>query len=473
MTPWPGRSRPTVKCRRAFETDLTAFVLDQEEARFAGFRAHYPDCADCAAEVEVWCELEEQLRTPGGARLVAHPEPALLLRLEEDPRSLAVAEVRSLKEHLADCASCRDELTSLRAFDFAALESTAWVKKPADRLRPTWRETAGRIAGRTRALVLHPAFGYGLVVILLIPAVFRLTEQRVLTRDRAEPGSMLLADKAKTMRVEPTVPVAQPTLLAPSTDAAPGIARVARGEDDRPPVELPAPERAAMARQVMGEAGTSEGGTAAPVDGRVRFSAAAPTEPVRTARAEPDVAAVASPMKDEVAEERILAPKPAGRGIVAAMSTDSDSHAAAVAPSPSRAVQPPSVRTAPMMENLYGGLALQSRAWQAPDRALSPDIWLLRDRSSELAAARAARGLKLRVPLPPERDRAEHYTVAVAEVDGEREIRQAFAVTKTSEHLDVVVPPNWLRTGKYRIDLLPVRVGRTEDRTHRYELAVR
>jgi len=137
-------------CRETETLDLAAFLARGTAPEFAAFRAHYPRCADCAAEVRAWTELHAALSASG------HPSPDTLLRYEDG--RLAEAGRGAVATHLAACAPCRDELRALGTFDReaaraarpAAVEPRRWLRLPE------W--------GR---LVLHPALAYGLVLALL------------------------------------------------------------------------------------------------------------------------------------------------------------------------------------------------------------------------------------------------------------------------------------------------------------------
>lgn len=144
-------------CRRTQDVDLASFLAEPRADEFAEFRAHYPVCADCAAEVRAWTELHLQLRDPE-----AHPEPRLLLAWQDEPASLAPERRSALARHLEACASCRDELRALRAFDPAA--AAAAVAAPGDAVLE-------RIGAIVRRILWQPALAYALVLLLLIPLV--------------------------------------------------------------------------------------------------------------------------------------------------------------------------------------------------------------------------------------------------------------------------------------------------------------
>jgi len=143
-----------MSCRRAFNLDLADFVAGSTRPEWAEFRAHYARCAECSAEVRAWTELHLLLQPPA-----AHPAEELLLRFETEPGRLPAAERRAVEEHLARCPSCNDELAALRRFDFTALEPKV-AASPA----PSFAEWL-------RRLVLHPAFAYAIVLLLLYPAL--------------------------------------------------------------------------------------------------------------------------------------------------------------------------------------------------------------------------------------------------------------------------------------------------------------
>src|SRR5438132_3213624 len=143
-----------MSCLRAFDVDLADFVASSARPEWAEFRAHYARCAECSAEVRAWTELHLLLQPPA-----AHPAEELLLRFETERDRLPAAERRAVEEHLARCPSCKDELAALRRFDFASLEARAAASPPAS------------FAALLRRLVLHPAFAYAIVLLLLYPAL--------------------------------------------------------------------------------------------------------------------------------------------------------------------------------------------------------------------------------------------------------------------------------------------------------------
>jgi hypothetical protein len=170
-----------VSCRRAYEIDIAAYLADPRAAEHADFRAHYPACAACAAEVRAWTELATRL----GAH-APHPEPALLLRYEEAPAGLDAAAREAMRAHLAGCASCRDELAGLRNF------ASALAAQPAS-TRPV--RTRGGFAAALRGLLWQPAFAYIVLFAVAAPLVYLLMtrepriEQRLARLEARPPAS--------------------------------------------------------------------------------------------------------------------------------------------------------------------------------------------------------------------------------------------------------------------------------------------
>src|SRR5437879_9897498 len=215
-----ARGRPTdgstMSCRRAFDLDLADFVAGSARPEWAEFRAHYARCAECSAEVRAWTELHLLLQAPA-----AHPAEELLLRFETEPGRLPVDERRAVEEHLGRCPSCNDELAALRRFDFTALEPRA-AAAPAP--SPSFAE-------RLRRLVLHPAFAYAIVLLLLYPAL----EGRLPSRGQqaAREDRQAVADR----------PAGAPAARQPERERA-APANLARSENDvlmRARKETPAP----------------------------------------------------------------------------------------------------------------------------------------------------------------------------------------------------------------------------------------
>jgi hypothetical protein len=188
-----------VSCGRAYEVDIAAYLSDPRAAEQAEFRAHYPTCAVCAAEVRAWTELAVRLGAGG-----QHPEPALLLRYEDARDQLDAAARDALRAHLAGCASCRDELVGLRTF--------------APALAPQPAETRSSFGTALRGLLWQPAFAYAVLFAVVAPLAYLQVTREPVELPPAKPG------------------VAAPTLPAPQT-AAPPVPSAPPGSLDRERLE--------------------------------------------------------------------------------------------------------------------------------------------------------------------------------------------------------------------------------------------
>lgn len=221
-----------MSCQRVQEIDLTGFLASPRDAEFASFREHYPMCRECAAEVRAWTELEIVLRGPA-----EHPAPELLLRFEDEPMTLAAERRAEVDRHLAGCASCRDELSSLRAFQPAA--STAPVREHA-------LPGLGELLAALRRWLWQPALAYALVLLLLVPLVAdrwgALEEAALEPAAPALGKSLALGDRKRDL--ERADADEQRMAEAP----APELERLLLAEEAREPEPAPALHRAAGAK---------------------------------------------------------------------------------------------------------------------------------------------------------------------------------------------------------------------------------
>lgn len=215
-----------MKCRRAFDADLTAVV--RGESADAGFAEHLVTCADCAAEVRVWEELDALLRA-GAPSGTDHPEPETLAAFVDAPAMLAAAARVSLEGHLAACRICADEVESLRRFDQIG---TAAAIPPREE-NPV--EAAAPRSGIARVL-WHPAFAYALVAVLLVP----LVRQQI----AHGPEASRIAATPK----EAEAPVAQPAAPPPPPGRAEQVAKNAAPAEG-PPVLADRPVGQMMERR--------------------------------------------------------------------------------------------------------------------------------------------------------------------------------------------------------------------------------
>jgi hypothetical protein len=209
-------------CGKSLEIEFTEFLADPRAAAFAAFRAHYPRCAECAAEVRAWTELHGRLSA-------AHPDPEQLARYE----NLAPEERAPLDRHLAGCSSCREELAGLAAFDPQRLAAATAPALPAGRKSGPGLGEALAWIGR---LLWHPAFAYAMAGLLLFPLIYRSVD----TSLEVPGGSLLLGEEIKSA-VRPVAPRPSAKRRAPGRRADARFARsapVAPVEEDR---EVPEP----------------------------------------------------------------------------------------------------------------------------------------------------------------------------------------------------------------------------------------
>ncbi len=145
-----------MSCRRAYDIDLAAFVAEPHAPELAEFVEHYPRCAECAAEVRVWTEVHLALAG-------LHPDPAELLAyhdgaLGDDARA-------RLARHLATCPACAEELRALGRFDATRPGAVTTTPAPRPGVAP--------VTARIGRLLWHPAVGYTLALLLLVPLLAR------------------------------------------------------------------------------------------------------------------------------------------------------------------------------------------------------------------------------------------------------------------------------------------------------------
>ena len=270
-----------MSCRRAFDLDLADFVTGSARPEWAEFRAHYARCAECSAEVRAWTELHLLLQPPA-----AHPTEELLLRFETERDRLPAAERRAVQEHLAHCVSCNDELGALRRFDFTALEPKA-AASPA----PSFAE-------RLRRLVLHPAFAYAIVLLLLYPALEgRLPSPgRQAAREDRQAVADRPAGKSAPAAREKAAPAAPADLARSENDAvmharretpAPALGgRLQAGAKPAPTAEPLADEKARVDSESAAEKAPRDGATRAATPeppGWKAIAVSAPGAPVEVA----------------------------------------------------------------------------------------------------------------------------------------------------------------------------------------------
>jgi hypothetical protein len=395
-----------VSCRRAFEIDLAAFLAEPARPEHADFRGHYPRCAACAEEVRAWTELEASLHAFGAA----HPEPAALLRFEERAADLAAQERARIESHLARCASCRDELRSLRAFPF---ESTAATGGSSRRSRPPARRS--RI-GRVRSLVLHPAFAYAVVVLLAWPAaqsLLRPAARDAVVAEAAKPAPpsadvALVDERAKQEKLR-AERLEQREVLA-SLREAPATATAAA-----PPAAPPAPAPVRRDAPARPEA-KSEPGSAAP------------------GRTESPIVSFEAPAAELADSPVVQKERPSGYGLAAESS-------------------------APM-------LAPAQRASRALEQARARAAGLTAPGEGEAESAPA----RLRIELPAELRAERELLVRVRDSSRLRELRERVQPQRGAQWIEISLPDDWPPETRFEIELRGASSAADPERVFRQTL---
>jgi hypothetical protein len=374
-------------CRRAFEIDLAGFLRDPGSAEFAGFRAHYPRCADCSAEVRIWTELHLQLQSGGAVAEAFHPAEELLLQFEERPDALDAAQRATVERHLAQCRSCRDELRVLRSFEFGNLE------RPAPVRAQRWRQRIADVPSWIRGVVLHPAFAYALVLLLLYPtAVKHLAPPESLPRSPAVRGA---------------------------------------GEPESE-VAAPATEQVAKRAEASGERAADYG---------AEVTTAANLQGERSALRSSDAAAARAALPQAV-------PEPAG-----ASKGAGDARGATLGSIGGRAraqrAEWPVLTLQPETETGQGQIPAPRRELPGSTRhALEAE----RLPAATVAGESIVGGLVLRVPVQTGTAAGTALEVRVFDPGGRREIRERRTAGKTP-YCNVRVPAAWLSPGRYQVEL--------------------
>ena len=189
------------KCHKAQEIDLALFLLEPYGSDWQAFRAHYPHCATCSAEVQKWTSLELGLRTLGNVGDNGHPSADTLVAFQQKSPHLVPEEQFKIETHLRSCAACRDEIKMLDSFDFSHVSQWLTDTKVvvSTEVRESW---STRVWNALRPLFLHPAFAAGLVLLLSVPFI---RSYYLSSLDQAP----LSSDLARTSAPAPAVGAAQ------------------------------------------------------------------------------------------------------------------------------------------------------------------------------------------------------------------------------------------------------------------------
>jgi len=170
------------RCQRASEVDLVAFLDAPRSPEWEEFQAHTEQCAECGRAVAELGQVQEGLRTLGKSGLLDHPSETRLMTYWRSPQRLPEAERRSIQEHLSNCRECIGDLASVEGFAVQRArgeQADASVAKVASDTATGARVRQSLVAGLARRIprvVLHPAFGYAVALLLAIPALRYFTQ---------------------------------------------------------------------------------------------------------------------------------------------------------------------------------------------------------------------------------------------------------------------------------------------------------
>lgn len=470
-------------CRRAFEIELGAFLRDPRRPEWDEFRAHYPRCAACAAEVRAHTEVALLLAP-------AHPDPERLLLLEDEPAALDAGERATLENHVAGCVTCRDELAALRHFAPApALVAAAAApqREAASLLRvvetsPQRAAAAGppraatsprrRPLARIGRLLWQPGVAWAAVLVLAMYSTLGPDTRSLFERTIPQTAEMSAPPPRRARRVAPApVPPAARGKTAESRPPAATESAVPPVAPAPPPSERPAPSRGADVAAGTGAAAQtkrplaqrpqqSEGkktrsddraaelgkDEAAPSEQQPRFA-----EEGRLARQPHDDEAAAAKslgsLADSVAKEDGVAPierdeqqPPSSRGAAAPRAEQPPSPRTAAAPRAEPAAPPPPP-PAPALEAKGKLSAL------ATSQRLAADAEAPTSTATLVPTADGLAKLELVVPnLPNEVD------VELRTSDGRRRLTER-ATRSAPSTLSISLPADWLGAGPYDVDI--------------------
>lgn len=388
-----------MKCDRSTDLDVAAFLAGESSPGVEEFRAHYPSCPECSAAVRAWMTLHGDLDPQPPLR--QHPSEELLLHFESEPDEMSAVARSSVETHLKSCASCRDELRALRRFDFSILQQPATDASPADsREEKTKRSRWRTFFAPARQILLHPAFAYGLVLLLLLPQLSTLL---------ARPGFFN--------------PQEQPRFAAPTSSES------VRARAVIPPEQKlqDAPE-APLAESVKPETQRREG-VAAVIDdemlrypepgGEVRERAAAPEPPpvVQRKRTLDSLAARKVPLANVAESEQAGDARQAAEEQALERSL---SHDAADKRTKVVTIQmDPTGRNNIPMEGMLDGAILHIK----PQQPVSA--------GSDVA-------------------------IRIKSSDGRRELREIHTASAKDGYLDMTIPPGWMPDGVYSVEVWPL-----------------
>lgn len=230
-----------MSCEKRREVDFAAFVAEPRAGEWADFRAHYPVCRDCSAEMLRWTALEGALRSVTDT---THPSEELLLAYRRAPESLSQAQRDELATHLEACAPCRDALGAVLSLDLKQLLAAG---KPASAPEPArggqWQRVLDNLRGLFE-LPLPALAAAALAVLLLalgIPYLYQGGGE--LSGETPPPIAQREEPPVRPLEAPRALPQRQPEELAHEAPPPPAPERPPAQLAQAPPAEPGTPER--------------------------------------------------------------------------------------------------------------------------------------------------------------------------------------------------------------------------------------
>lgn len=161
----------TERCRRASDIDLVTFLNDPGSAVWDEFRQHSTQCADCAAAMAQWNQLDTLLRAFGKTVADAHLTVEQLTQYQRAPQHLSVEERQTIGQHLRHCPDCSEELVSLQLFISAQVRDNTAARKATPTILARLQAVGSRFSAMIPQLFLRPTFAYAVALLVSIPTI--------------------------------------------------------------------------------------------------------------------------------------------------------------------------------------------------------------------------------------------------------------------------------------------------------------
>ena len=412
-------------CRQAFELDLAEFLAAPREAHFDAFRAHYPRCEACSAEVGAWTELHAQLAA------VSHPAAEVLAGYAQLPE----VERARIDAHTAGCPACREELRLLEAFDpsvFAQPAALAGATREAN--SRGWFETLSGV-------LWHPAFAYGLAILVVVPVLWRTQGPGSFREPGAMPSVAVLEERAEMQEA-----LAPPREAVPSAPA-PAVERVARGAAAPVPTAAASPSLSPAAAPELALGTRFEGDAVASATPHSVVEPSPARSPEFAAR---KVAQSQRSLREPAADFARSRAASDAEGAPADETLASDwsdeaapkasagaSRAGELAGRVERADQVALADSAPRTANEFSSISSEfAQAAKVIPARLEPVVW-----------ASAPRRVEVALPVAPGEARA--LEVVVEAVGGERRVTQSAQAEAGRAEVTLEFEKAWLTPGEY------------------------